>query len=86
MGIIYTDSKDDSGKITRKYYLVKSLDSNRVHYIDWREEDGKITRKYYVAPDSTKQCLTVVCGVLFGLVMALYACFAIRYSVEKGWI
>ena len=80
--------KDENGKITRKYYKVENLDSERVRYIDWRDENGKITRKYYVARDSnsTKECLTVVGWILFGCVMTLYAMFAVAYSVEKGWI
>ena len=66
MSIHYIDYKDESGKITRKYYIVKSLDPNSVHYIDYKDESDKITRKYYI-DQSDKQCAIVLCGIFFGL-------------------
>ena len=84
--ITYRDFKDDTGKIIRKYYRIENLDSDTVRFIDWKGVDGKITRTYYIARASTKECLTFFGWILFGFVMGLYAMFALRYSMEKGWI
>ena len=83
--IICRDHRDDTGKITKKYYRVENVNPDKVRLIEWRGVDGNMTKTFYVARASTKECLIFFAWILFGFVMGLYAMFALRYSQDKGW-